>query len=188
MTVKVNPLASRKKGNRSQLGFTLVELTIALAVGALVLVGSMQILHHMVVTSATDRAQATALLQVQYVGFWISEDVIQASPENVTIGDGQGFPLKIEWTTWGGDVNRVEYRVEPGGIWTLTLTREHSLRKNGESVFKSYGNATVGEFLDPAGTRCETVMLGNETVVKLDVAADVDGQVASRTYEVYPRG
>lgn len=184
----------------SQRGFTLAEVLIALIISGLLLLGSGEIVRHMVVTSSTDRDRANALCEVQYVGFWVSEDVMQARPDGVCIGGTEGCPsdfpnilLNIEWTQWNGDENRVIYsfyptddEYSPEGIQLSKLTRQHLYTPKGDSTIDE-GTTVVGEFLDPAGTRCEKVMLGNETVVKLDVAANVDGQVASRTYEIYPR-
>ena len=190
-------LMSGKQRKKSQLGFTLVELMIAIAVSAMLMFGSMQLLSHMVVTSAQNRANTMAMLQVQYVGFWITEDVVQARPDGVTLGGAQGFPLIIDWTEWDGDENQVIYDKLPvEGEETCKLSREHSLKKKGESVFISYGMALVGESLDPAGTSCEWVTGGNVTdVLKLDVTAVGDPYATdpakrhevSRTYEINPR-
>jgi prepilin-type N-terminal cleavage/methylation domain-containing protein len=173
----VKTLLSEKQKKESQRGFTLVELMIAIAVSAMIMVGSMQLLSHMVVTSAQNRANTMAMLQVQYVGFWITEDVVQARPDGVSLGDAQGFPLTIQWKQWNGVEHKVVYSVEGDETWTL-------------SRYDEIGNGTivVGESLDPAGTRCEWVTGGDVTnVLKLDVTANVDGKIATRTYEINPR-
>jgi prepilin-type N-terminal cleavage/methylation domain-containing protein len=173
----VKALLSGKRKKRSQVGFTLVELMIAIAVSAMIMVGSMQILSHMVVTTAQNRANTMAMLQVQYVGFWVTEDVVQARPDGVSLGDAQGFPLTIQWKQWNGVEHKVVYSVEGDETWTLYR----------EDLTQG-GNATVGESLDPAGTRCEWVTGGDVTnVLKLDVTANVDGKIATRTYEINPR-
>jgi prepilin-type N-terminal cleavage/methylation domain-containing protein len=184
MRIIVKALASMKKFNRSQRGFTLTEIVIVLMISALLLVGSSQIVYHMVVTSTKDRAEANALCQVQYVGFWISEDVMQARPDGVIPSSAPNL-LTVQWTQWNGDTNQVIYSVEGEKTWKLS---RHSLYtpKGGAAIDK--GTSVVGEFLDPAGTTCYWDTSGNATnVLKLDVAANVDGQVASRTYEINPR-
>ena len=110
---------SIKKGIGSQRGFTLTEIVIVLIISALLLVGSSQIVYHMTVTSAKDRAKADALCQVQYVGFWISEDVMQAKYEGVDFSGNSTdplanhFPIIITWTEWDGDTNRVKFSLLP---------------------------------------------------------------------------
>ena len=194
MKVIMKAFTSRKKGIGSQRGFTLTEILIVLVISAFLLVGSSQMVYHMVVTSATDRHKANALIQVQYVGFWVSEDVMQARPDGVSLGGGQGLPLNITWTEWDGDFNQVVYSVQGytvGGEQLEKLNRQHLFTPKGGSVMDK-GTTVVGEFLDPGGTSCEwvtdAVEGGNVTaVLKLTVAANVDGQVASRTYEINPR-
>lgn len=184
-------LLSEKQRKKSQLGFTMIEVVIAIAISAILLVGSVELVSHMVIASAKNRANTMSMLQVQYVGFWITEDVVQARADGVTLHDPENpgashFPLTIQWTQWNGDENKIVYSIDGSPLWTLT--REQSLKKNGQSVFTSYGNVTVGTSLDPAGTRCEWVTGGNATnVLELDVTANVDGKVATRTYEINPR-
>ena len=183
-------LLSKKQKKESQRGFTLVELMIAIAVSAIIMVGSMQLLSHMVITSAQNRANTMAMLQVQYVGFWITEDVVQARPDQVTLTDPSNpgashFPLTIQWTQWNGLEHKVVYSVD-GETWWKLSRHEWYTPKGGSEV--DNGMIVVGESLDPAGTRCEWDIGGNATnVLKLDVTANVDGKVASRTYEINPR-
>ena len=69
---KVIALVSGRQKRGSQLGFTLVELLIAIAIASFIVVGSLVLLGHMVVTTAENRDETMAVLQVQYVGFWVS--------------------------------------------------------------------------------------------------------------------
>ncbi len=178
-------LLSGKRKKRSQLGFTLVETMIAIVISALIVVGSIELLSHMVITSAQDRANTMSMLQVQYVGFWITEDVMQARPDQVSIGSAQGLPLTVCWTQWNGVEHRVVYSVEGDETWTL-YRHEWYTPVGGSEI--DNGMIAVGEYLDPAGTGCEWVTGGNVTaVLKLDVTANVDGKVAARTYEINPR-
>ena len=181
----VKALLSGIQRKKSQLGFTLVELMIAIAVSVMIMFGSMQLLSHMVITSAQNRANTMAMLQVQYVGFWVTEDVVQARPDGVSLGGAQGFPLTIQWKQWNGVEHEIVYSVEGDETWTLSR-HEWYTPKGGSEV--DNGMTAVGESLDPAGTRCEWDTGGNATdVLKLDVTANVDGKVATRTYEINPR-
>jgi prepilin-type N-terminal cleavage/methylation domain-containing protein len=183
----VKALLSGKRKKRSQLGFTLVELMIAIAVSAIIMVGSMQLLSHMVVTTAQNRANTMAMLQVQYVGFWVTEDVVQTRPDGVSLGGAQGFPLTIQWKQWNGVEHKVVYSYSVEGDETWTLSRHEWYTPKGGSEVDN-GTVAVGESLDPDETRCEWVTGGNVTnVLKLDVTANVDGKIASRTYEINPR-
>lgn len=186
---------------RSERGFTLAEVLIVLVISGLLMFGSFEIVRHMVVTSSTDRNKANALCQVQYVGFWISEDVMQAKYEGVDlIGNATDpfanhFPVTVTWTEWDGDMNRVKFSLlpqdsSPGGVSLYELTRQRWFVPKGDSIEDpgtNKGTTTVGEFLTDE-TRCYWDTSGDATsVLKLEVTANVDGQVASRTYEINPR-
>jgi prepilin-type N-terminal cleavage/methylation domain-containing protein len=174
---KVIALVSGRQKRGSQLGFTLVELMIAIAISGFIVVGSLVLLGHMIIVTAENRDETMAVLQVQYVGFWVSEDVVQA--QSVELGAYNGFPLRVEWTEWDGDVNEVIYSFSPEGeVWTLM--REH--RVNGES----YGTIVVSEHLVDGPTRCfwhET----SDDVLIVEVTARVDRNEASSRYEIHPR-
>lgn len=177
-------LLSGKQRKRSQLGFTLVELMIAIAISAFIVGGTVELVSHMTIGTARNRANTMAMLQVQYVGFWITEDTVQARPDGISLGSAQGFPLTIEWTDWNGNLNQITYSVE-GEVWTLS--RHYQYTPKGGSLIDE-GTTVVGQYLDPNGTSCEWVTGGNATnVLELDVTANVDGKVATRTYDINPR-
>jgi len=174
----VNALVSGKRERRNQLGFTLAEFIVAIAVSALIVVGSLVLLRYMIAVAADNRDKTMATLQVQYVGFWISEDVVQA--QTIELGDSNGFPLIITWTEWDGDVNEVTYTVD-----TEKRELERGHKVNGES----YGTSVVSEYLDPGATECSRRNLDDVLVdaLVLEVTATVDRSEASSTYEIHPR-
>jgi len=67
-----------KQNRGSQAGFTMAELIIAVAVSTLIVIGSLIFLRYMITVADDNRDKTMATLEVQYVGFWISEDVAQA--------------------------------------------------------------------------------------------------------------
>ncbi|TET74804.1 MAG: prepilin-type N-terminal cleavage/methylation domain-containing protein, partial [Dehalococcoidia bacterium] len=95
-----------KQERRGQAGLTMVELMVALAISVLIVVGSLVFLRYMITVAADNRDKTLTTLEVQYVGFWISEDVVQAQeiclggcePEDA--GDLDGFPLILKWEEW----------------------------------------------------------------------------------------
>jgi len=169
-------------------GFTLVELMVALAVSAMIVVGAAWVLRHVVMVAAENRYDTMATVHVQVVGFWINEDVVQA--QRIDLGDpgGIGFPLTIEWTEWNGDRDRVTYEVEGmvdalgRNLWRLSRTHE----KNTGSGYESMGSVFVGEHLDPGATRSYWSESSKDVLLR-DVTARVDRSEASSTYEMHPR-
>lgn len=179
---KIRAVLHSKRIMRSQLGFTLAEMVIAIIIGALVIIAGIEILHYMIITTVEHRHQTLAVLQSQYVGFWIGEDTLQA--QSIYLGDSNGFPLTLRWTEWDGDENWVTYTVEPTSEGEVSkLMREQEV--NGVSD----GKLMVAESLDPSETRCERGSQGNNTldILKIEVTANVDGKEATRIYEIQPR-
>jgi prepilin-type N-terminal cleavage/methylation domain-containing protein len=189
----------RKQNKRSQPGFTLVEIVVALAIAAIILGSIAALMYYMVVTTGEQSDQVTARLQVQYVSFWMGEDVVQAQhmeSEN-SAGDAilmkKGFPLTITWESDEGISYSVIYDVENTGRKPWQLTREYKV--NEEIV----GNSTVSEYLVPwsaqgendVGTWCDIKNEGNATnpryIVTVTAAAVVDRAKASGAYEINPR-
>jgi prepilin-type N-terminal cleavage/methylation domain-containing protein len=186
----VRSVASGWRSGKSRPGFTLAELMVALAVGAIILGGSMAMLYRMVTVSSEHRDETMAVLQVQFVGFWISEDVVQA--QEVIIGEtpqADGELLTVRWTEWDGDENRVSYTVsdmENEDLWRLTRT--HFRRPGGSGEWESAGDATIAEYLDRDMTFCEwTYDDTSDLVLTVEVFANVDGSEATATYGVHPR-
>ena len=188
MRCAVPGLRQMRRSWIGQWGFTLAELMVAIAVGAIIMGGSMAILYRMVTVSADHRDETMAVLQVQFVGFWISEDVVQA--QNVIIGktpQANGEFLTVRWTEWDETVKEVAYRVSNMEVWwqdddLWRLTRTQSV----DGI--SQGNATVAEYLDRDLTFCEwTSDEASELVLKVEVFARVDENEASATYEIFPR-
>ena len=171
----------RRMGGRR--GLTMVEIMVALAVSAVILIGALVLTRYMIVAADDNRDKTFASLQVQYAGFWISEDVVQA--QIVELGDYHGLPLTLTWTEPDDTVNEVVYTagnmtdVFGNNLWRLE--REQWI----DSV--SLGKSVVGEYIVPASTEC--VRNAHEFVssLVLRVGAKVDTSEAVNTYEIHPR-
>ena len=190
--LKILLFCGRKEG--SQLGFTLAELMISIAISGIILVGSAAILHQIVVSTQENMHKTQAKLEVQYVSFWIGEDVIQA--QEVEIGNATvlGRLLRLNWTDELGNGNTtVTYDVQSmpkpdQDLWTLYRVKTDD---------KGTGNITVAEYLLPwsdeagKGTKFERqldLQTGNRTgVLVVTVAAQVDRYEETDTYETQPR-
>ena len=186
----VSVLISGWQKLKNQRGFTLVELMVAISVSSIIVVGSLIILHHMTTVSAEHRDETLAILNVQYVGFWISEDVVQAQSVDLGNPGGMGFPLTIRWTEWDGDENKITYGVEGmideigRNLWQLKRT--HEVRAQGEGTWVNYGTSVIAKYLDPASTRCFWDATMNDVLV-LEVTARIDRNEANSTYQIHPR-
>jgi prepilin-type N-terminal cleavage/methylation domain-containing protein len=189
-----------KRAREGQMGFTLLELVVALMVSAILIVGTMAIFRVLVVNSVATTNQAIANLQVHYVDYWIAQDVVQAG--NITLGSNStmgNFPLIITIpgnVTWGGN-STVVYNVESmqdkfgNDLWRLSRTK---IEADGTS-----SNSTIAEYLLPwadippeyaQGNKGTGFPMGNTTLpdlLVLQVGALVDNKVALASYEINPR-
>ena len=176
----------RRRVKRSQPGFTLVELVIAVAIGAIILAGGVAILRAMLVSTQDSTDKELAMLEVQYVNFWIGEDTIQAQKVEVGNTSGPGFPLTLNWMDVLKGNTTVIYDVAYMDKPDQDLWRLSRVKTDDEGT----GNLTVAEYLDPSLTICYQKQLGNGTpinVLVLNVASQVNRKSASGSYEVNPR-
>jgi len=77
--------------------FTLLEVLIALAIAACIVVPITVTTTVIVKSFRQDAVQNTVLPQVQNVGYWISRDVQIAN--GIDLGDPNGFPLSLDIPT-----------------------------------------------------------------------------------------
>lgn len=82
-----------------QKGFTLVELLVALAVGATLIGGGVLTFHQVILGTARANSQVVALIEVHQAALSIKKDVHMAQDVNLT--DGEPVPqssLVLGWT------------------------------------------------------------------------------------------
>ena len=191
-----------RRMRRSQPGFTLAETMIAIIISALIVVGSLMLMGHLVTVSVNARNDTLAILNLQYVGFWVSEDAIQAQaignltdprdPKGVGMGNvtETGFPLAIQWTEWDGDINHVTYTMGnmtddlDRRLWRLERT--HWLKPHNKN-WEDHGMVIVAEYLCPETTRCYWDDPSDKDLLTLEVTTKVDLNEASNTYKISPR-
>ena len=169
-----------KRSKSSQPGFTLMELVIAIAISAVILVGIGAALRVILVSSADSTNKALARIEVQYADSWIGDDVVQA--QSVSMGSSSngwgGFPLNISWTT--PQPGNITYSIQPitdklgRNLWSLCRTTNS-------------GTATVAEYLNPLLTSCSLGFGTFGNVLVLNVASEVDTYSASASYTITPR-
>jgi len=205
----INKNVKNCRGTKAnQFGFTLVEMMIALALSAVILAAAAALLHYMVVVTADNTDKTLAKLQLQYVSFWVGEDVAQAqsiSLSNSTVAgyNVEGFPLVLQWTDpFRGDrtvIYQVESMTDEFGRQLLKLNRYDSRT----------GNVTVAEYLVYEGSQyqgSDIVNIAEREFAKcyqkeivydgeidymqdlvIEVTAWVDEQKESAKFDIQPR-
>ena len=190
-------------GGLNQSGLSMAEVMIGTAVGVLITVGTLVLLTYMVTVADENRDKTMATLEVQYVGFWISEDVVQA--QSIQLGESEqdpdGFPLIINWITWDGSVEEtITYELEQmEGSQMMQMIREREVYRDGSEDPDPVhsGTSLIAQYLMPwsesegTGTRCCRMVYSTDydemKSLVLNVAAKADRSEASTYYEIYPR-
>ncbi|MBE0481392.1 MAG: hypothetical protein IBX68_10500, partial [Dehalococcoidia bacterium] len=152
-----------------------------------IIVGCLAFAGYTLNVSNENRNKSAASLEAQYVGFWISEDVIQAQRITLEDSDGTGFPLVLEWDDpENGETCQITYTFDRD---QGHLSREQKIRAGIEPgpEFVSLGKAYVGQNLDPDRTRCYKKEYEFVNSLMLEVTAIVHGRTASNEYEIHPR-
>jgi prepilin-type N-terminal cleavage/methylation domain-containing protein len=178
--------------NRSQLGFTLIELTLTMAIAGLIAGGVTMTFLQVVNGSGRTNNHMVAVRQVQNVGYWVNHDAQMA--QNVALADesddnpdGTRFPFTLTWVDWGtNEEHQVIYSLEDMTNGAKQLVRSHSSGGDTETSF-------IARFIDVTEkdgqpqTRCGFT----NGVLTLTVTATVgDGKQElseTRVYEIVPR-
>jgi hypothetical protein len=173
--------ALRIRDRHNESGWSMIELIVAIAVSALIVAGTIVLLRHTIMVGAEHRHETMANLQVQYVGFWISEDVMQA--QEIVLSEPDGFPLQISWTQWDSDGENLVESVVTYELNTEARCLERTQTLGGTSL----GTSVVGEFLEPESTRCYENQFEYVSSLIVEVTANCEGGEAMSTYEIHPR-
>ena len=161
---------------KSQKGFTLIELIIAIAIAGIIGAAATMALNHMIVIPTISNESNTAINNVRNAVHWINKDVQGADPS--TIDDSPTPPkfLSLEQNKWDDSTS----------TWS-THTIEYAL-ENGE-MWRSYDGSTPGtliaQYIDQDNSSCTWDDTNN--VLDVTIIAQVGDETETRTFEVKPR-
>ena len=172
---------------KSQRGFTLIEVLIAVAIGGAIAAAGSMATRQVITGTVRNNNHEIAVRQVQNAGRWVTLDTRMAQTV-VPDGDADGLPLTLTWEDYDGtNEYQVVYSLEEvEGV--LKLKREHYTNRtaNPDPDAITY----VAKYIDsdPAKTNCTF----SEPVLTFTVTATVGGgslQEGSETriYEIVHR-
>jgi len=161
--------AMPKRLNGSQKGFTLVELTVVIALAGIIGAAIIMSTHHVIRGTTLSNDRNTAVNQVSNACHWISRDVQMA--QTVDDNPGGATLLELTWVEWAGTPRTVDYVLQVGELW------------------RHYGGqqTLIAQYIRPkgAGTDCQWDDL--EKVLNVNITAEVSGKTEVRTFQVKPR-
>ena len=159
--------------NRSQKGFTFIEMIVAIAISSAIGGGLLLSIYQTSSYQAMDKARMICVKQLENAIHYIVRDAQMA--QKVTLaGDDDNFPLVLSWTEW--DVTSTEYEhvvtYTLKGSGSSELERQHLAYDVSGTETKNELNV-VARYIEPdsAKTNCEYV----GGVLNLELTATMTG-------------
>jgi len=165
---------------KGQQGFTLVEILIAIPIAALISTAATGLIFQ-ILTSNRASSDMLAFRQVQTAGDWISGDALQAQYIDDTWDqpDDNGFPITLTWTDWDNSVHQVVYDLVAMPSGSLQQLQRQ------QTIDAASSTRIIAEHIDE--DESQIVYTAAENNVALEVTVTIEGQTASRVYEITPR-
>lgn len=168
--------------NTDQRGFTLIEMTVAIALIGLIAGGIAMTVSQVLTVNSRTSGKMVALRQVQQAGDRVSKDVLQAGVVTPKNDSPSGFPLKLTIS---------HFDDEGGGFGEYTVI----FRLDGDRLQREYYADYVDDTSQPdyINTVARHIDTGDTTFVQAGdawvfrVTAGFRGQTETREYEIKPR-
>jgi prepilin-type N-terminal cleavage/methylation domain-containing protein len=158
--------------HKTQRGFTLLEIVVALAiVGALASVIVMTI-SQIFTSNMRDSARMTAVQDAQSALHWLSRDAQMA--QTVQTGGSAGFPLQLNWVEWEtNDTYSVNYSLVNGEF-------KRGISINGGTATE----AVIASHIDTDESMTNCAFTGRVLTVSLTASVPYGSKTASETRKV----
>jgi prepilin-type N-terminal cleavage/methylation domain-containing protein len=171
---------------KQEIGFTIIELMIAISIMALASVAAGMAIYQVFGGTEGNNDRLTALHQVQNSGYWISRDTQMAISVNTT--DNMSFPefLRLGWTEWddAGDpkYHLIHYTLENGSNNLYSLKRTHTDSDNitQETMIADY------IFYQP-GNEYSSNTTQNGSIIHVNITSIFGDLRESREYQIKRR-
>ena len=168
--------------HKSEKGFTLFELLIAMAIGMLISGGITATIFQVVNTNARSTNHMIAVRETQNIGYWISRDAQMAqNPYDDILQTPPGF-LSFRWTEWNGKKLEVTYSFSGT---TLVRSEVQTI----EDIEQPASSLTLAEHFDAGASSCSFDTSTNMLTMTVTATVGSPSQQVSETreYQIKPR-
>lgn len=163
----------------SEKGFTLLELLISIAIGAMLISVLVLSIFQTIRVTTQSSTSITALRDITYVAQSVFSDVRMAQTTDPDVGEPVADYLTIDWTTWDdstGDLISTDHHCE----YTLisasgTVQRKYWEDYDPGSPGSATSTSTFGYYISDIEFSSHTIAGGN-SYVKVVIVSSPDGQ------------
>jgi prepilin-type N-terminal cleavage/methylation domain-containing protein len=160
---------------RQQLGFTLIELTIVLALVGLVGSAIVMSVYQVYGINSSTLARVTAQNQVAFATKWITADAQQA--QNIVTSGSSGLPVQLKWQNWDtGHKTTIIYSLSNNNL----LRQSQEFDENG--VLISNNTIEVARYI--SSNTYETCCAYRGTPADIATFLNVTGDPTSLTFQI----
>jgi prepilin-type N-terminal cleavage/methylation domain-containing protein len=155
--------------HKNQLGFTLVEVILAIAISGIITGGITMTIFQVITGNIRTGNHMTAVRQVQNAGYWVSHDTQMAQTVTPDPGDS-GFPLDLV----------IPVDTNPDNDYSVSYFLDGDKLKRSKN---GSPETLIAQYIAPDQTSC----VWDGSVLTFNVTATVGEQTETRIYEVMPR-
>ena len=163
-----------RKLAKSQKGFTLVELLVAIAIAGIFGSADTIDLHQVITIPIISNNQNTAINQVRNAVHWISRDAQSANSTSIDVPQKFLSLELLEWNSGNWTSHAIDYTLEDNVLW------------------RYYDSGTPGtliaQYIEPKApgvTECSWDAINS--MLTVTITATVGDETETRTFEVKPR-
>lgn len=172
---------------RDTRGITMIELVIAMALGATVISTASLTLNHVLVSVPKEQGQMLAIRQVQNAGYWIDRDGSCArsiTPEPGLFTLSTGTPLVISYSNANATKTTVNYFVDSDHV----LQRQEVLTDEQTGAVLGTSEKRVADSISSITAKYDYVSESDlKRMLTVTITAQVGAASKTRIYYVTPR-
>jgi prepilin-type N-terminal cleavage/methylation domain-containing protein len=171
---------------KNEVGFTIIEFMVALAIMAAIALGAGTLTTQIYRITEQNSEWSTATRQAQYAGYWISHDVLMAASVTGSNPLTPGIDnITVTWSDWGTEMeynHTVTYTLVPTSDGLNKLEKAYTATdRSGTPVAGLTGSTTVAENIYSLG------IFEKQDVWYLTVQTRSGSKAVMREYEINPR-
>jgi prepilin-type N-terminal cleavage/methylation domain-containing protein len=155
--------------HQKQHGFTLIEIIIAVAISGIIISGITASVIQVFDGNTRSSSHMETIQDTENAGFWLNQDIL--TTQSVSIGETNGFPLKLSRIDWNGVIHQVTYSLSGTKLLRTVISDGVNIS---QTVVADNVNTSA------AATNCTFA----DDVLTLKITSEVSSASETRIYEI----